>query len=104
MPLNNPTPGESPTSGSYTGDNTANRFIPHGLKTTPKLIFIMQSNEPNISHILGAMAAMEYHFAASDGRYTVTIPDSTNFHVGDAANYSLSKNATGETYYWVACP
>jgi len=40
------------------------------------------------------------HFAADN--YAVTAHTTTNFYVGDAADYFYSANKDGSVYYWVA--
>ncbi|NJD76945.1 MAG: hypothetical protein FIB08_07610 [Candidatus Methanoperedens sp.] len=88
---------------SYTGNGTANRAIPHGLGRTPKIVFL-QRDEAGYGHawiINGNLIV--YTDSGSTAKYAVTAADSTNFYVGNSAQYDLSMNgASGATHYWVA--
>jgi hypothetical protein len=88
--------------GSYTGDNTTNRAIPHGLGNTPKIIFITGTHIDlgtlRIDASEGYVRSIE---DASTHRLDVTDPDTTNFYVGNPSDYGHSANG-GFTYYWVA--
>jgi hypothetical protein len=89
-------------TGSYTGDNTTNRAIPHGLETTPKIIFIMGTHiDLGFLRIVTSEGYVRSIEDASVHRLAVTTPDTTNFYVGNPSDYGHSAN--GEfTYYWVA--
>lgn len=85
------------TSGSYTGDGTANRAIAHGLGVTPKIVLISGVNGYyGVFHCQGG-----YVFTYSY-RHTVTAPDATSFYVGNSSNYEESANYSGYVYYWTA--
>lgn len=90
-------------SGTYAGNDTANRAIAHGLGVTPKIVFI-QVDGQYWFRITDQLAKI--HFAEADtdtiGTHTVTAMGTTNFYVGNATSYTFSANATGWTYYWVA--
>ena len=91
-------------SGSYTGNDSANRAIPHGLGITPKIVFLEAINFVYV--IFGAVASILCLYNVS-GTATwsdtvVTISDSTNFYVGNAVGYDRTANNNGTTYYWVA--
>lgn len=102
MPLNNPAVGFAViASGTYTGDDSVNKAIPHGMGKAPQLILII-SNQG-------------YHFWLSEGdagwisgnfvgqpRLAVTAPDATNFYVGNATSYPGSANQTVAAHYWTA--
>ena len=88
------------TSGQYTGNNTVNRTIPHGLGTTPKIVLLARNNLGRTYRIMGAVAQIQYE--SSNLIYAVTIPDGTNFYVGNATNYGNSANASSLVYDWVA--
>jgi len=92
------------SSGSYTGNNTANRTIPHGLGIAPKLVVLVRSAGVFIFNIIQGSAAIYWTDASSpgSGNHAVTAPDATNFHVGNAASYAQSANGNSEVYYWVA--
>lgn len=95
-----PVGGAVITSGNYTGNNTVNRAIPHGLGVTPKLIVAYRTGGGQYDMI--KMDVIGYHSNAVDENHAVTIADSTNFYVGNAADYSESMNNSTHTYYWVA--
>lgn len=90
-------------SGSYTGNDTANRAISHGLGKVPKLIFFQATN--TIVEISGLSVRLGVYNAMISGLPTyasaVTAADATNFYVGSAANYEYSGNGDTHTYYWV---
>lgn len=86
-------------SGSYTGDNSDNRAIAHGLGAVPKFVIIdrtgeyrsiIQSNYINFTDELDTQ------------HYTVTQWTSTNFYVGDNMDYQKSSNNSSSVYYWIA--
>ncbi len=89
-------------SGSFVGNNSANRAIPHGLGYTPSRVILSANSQyyNNITiqvpgWISRSMSAVDYHMA-------VTAADDTNFYVGNASQYNYSGNGTGITYTWVA--
>ncbi len=95
------------TSGTYAGNDTVNRAIPHGLGVTPKIVFISDTQAGIFCwfRIFGGLAQILYFriLVATAGKYAVTIPNATNFYVGNAASYTYSANETDSgTYYWVA--
>lgn len=96
------------TSGSYTGDSTANRAIPHGLGVVPKLVLIMRNTagaESYVFRIYGDQAKIRDWYVGGTvaaGALDVTAPDATNFYVGNATSYDRSANYTGVAYVWVA--
>lgn len=96
------------TSGTYTGNDGANRAIPHGLGRIPKVVIIMHSTGDYLYHVSGAQpGAMLYGYwaaAVSDGGVNgiATALDATNFYVGHAVSYPKTANATGQTYNWFA--
>jgi len=98
--------GAPPTDcseGTYGGNDTVNRTIPHGLSLTPKVVLIRDDQAGGYHYfIYGQEAAIYGDVAGGNVKHAVTIPDATNFYVGNAANYDQSANLTGQTYYWVA--
>ena len=82
-------------TGSYTGDYTANRAIPHGLDNKPMLVIIQRS----LGDVLG-VSVVDTNFirmingAATDYQ-TVTAKDSTNFYIPQELN------ASEQDYDWV---
>ncbi len=89
-------------SGNYTGNSAVNRAIAHGLGVTPKLIVLKITNDSYWYIIFGAVAMIGSLTAGALAQLAVTIPDNTNFYVGNATNYSLSANLDTYVYYWVA--
>ena len=90
------------SSGTYTGNGTDNRGIPHGLGKTPKLVIINRNNGQYFNRIFSQLGAIYYVSASYTGYKTVTIMDATNFYVGNSLNYEQSANDTDDVYYWVA--
>lgn len=86
--------------GSFAGNNTVNRAIPHGLGRTP--IFHIYSRDDighgSIQIDPGYISTIYYE---AQHHLAVTASDDTNFYVGNASNYGASANATGRTYDWV---
>ena len=87
-------------TGTYTGDASGGRAIPHGLGIAPKLVFICTTNTDAM--LWRQLAGIDKLFSVSDsatGKIAVTTMDSTNFYLGSdhpGANY------TAFVYYWVA--
>lgn len=91
------------TSGTYVGNDTANRAIPHGLGKIPAIYFIVEDGAYLFVELV-SLNQIEGISAAAGAQYTYpqTAPTTTNFYVGNAASYNRSANNTGHTYYWVA--
>lgn len=91
----------SVTSGSYTGNDTSNRAIPHGLGVTPKVVFIFA-----LGGTTGLLRIYDdrVYFVSSgaDSSLVTTSWTSTNFYVGNAGSYAQSANANLQDYAWVA--
>jgi len=89
----------SVASGSYTGDSTLNRAIPHGLGSVPKYILI-SDRAYSFSQIC------EAGFIETDNGAVASIPvtswNSTNFYVGNSPSNGLGLNFSGNVYIWVA--
>lgn len=87
------------TSGSYTGNDTADRAIAHGLGRIPKLVYVTETAADfNFFCIANSIG---YILAGGGGGGAVTAPDATNFHVGTAGLFVATANNTGKTYNWV---
>ena len=98
MIINPPAATVAVTNGTYTGDNTVNRAIAHGLGVVPKFVFCANATDgQSISQLAGAGRC--YHTSAS---LTVTAADTTNFYVGNATQYGRSANADTLVYTWAA--
>lgn len=92
-------------TGSYTGNSTANRAIPHGLTNTPSIIIISQTSggtQATSNFIIFNTGRIDNHFTGGAGNGTVTAPDGTNFYVGIALNPEAGANLNNATYIWVA--
>jgi len=87
------------TSGTYAGNDTVNRAIPHSLGRTPKIVMINEQGGTYGSTIITGCAFISNNLA---GGRAVTDPDGTNFYVGNATSYPESSNGSGRTYRWVA--
>ena len=85
--------------GSYTGNSSVNRAIPHGLGITAKIVLILIGDTPWLFHIFSGSGAILYGVT---GVYAVTNIDGTNFYVGNAMSYANSANLDGYAYRWVA--
>jgi hypothetical protein len=94
--------GDGSTVGSFTGNDTVNRSIPHGLGVTPKMV-TFHNNTDVRGHIIQGSAVIEgKDNAAGGGALAVTAMDATNFYVGNAGNYYFSANTSTRTHYWCA--
>lgn len=83
--------------GTYNGDGTQNRGIPHGLGQIPKWVQIYEETT-------GVMGSLYYDSTIlawpAAGAAAVTAMDATNFYVGSAANFYGNVNA--RKHNWVA--
>lgn len=104
MGISNPNPSQfAGTTGTYTGDTTQNRAIPHGLGRVPDVVFINKSDGEHFQRILGNPGTLLLEInIGSNHAVTVTAMDSTNFYVGDAGANSYAANSNSHTFYWVA--
>lgn len=88
-------------NGTYAGNSTANRAIPHGLGVTPKCVLIMETGGAANAFMMltsGWILPIEVTW----NTYAVTAWDSTNFYVGNSSQYLRSANYTGRNYAWFA--
>jgi hypothetical protein len=90
------------TKGSYAGNNTNNRAIPHGLGATPSIVLITYRFGSYFYRIITLWNYIYYLAPAAGGALPVTALNSTNFYVGNPASYTNSANATGSDYGWQA--
>ena len=88
-------------SGTYTGNDSANRAIPHGLSGPPKSVTIFDEYSRVYWHIAD-YASIGYQSGATIAQKAVTAFDSANFYVGNVADYTQTANAGTVVYYWVA--
>ena len=94
--------GASSTVGSYTGDDTDNRAIPHGLGVTPNMVYFHNLVDVRGNIFSHANNIVGKDNAAGGGSYAVTAMDATNFYVGHSGNYWFSANISARTHYWCA--
>lgn len=87
------------TSGSYAGNDAANRPIPHGLGRIPSAVLLHQSGT-QVAFLINSGSAEIVMIG--NAVLAVTGMDSTNFYVGNVANFGNSANASGADYYWGA--
>lgn len=86
--------------GSYSGNDSANRAIAHGLGRVPSIVNILVAGGSQLYLISGALAQVTCINAGTN--LAVTAMDATYFYVGNAASYLNSANAIGGTYHWGA--
>lgn len=82
-------------SGTYVGNDTANRAIPHGLGRIPKLVYIRRDGNTSQFFLKGGDLL-------GVNVYAVTAWNSNNFYVGNAGNYAGSANGNTLPYSWTA--
>ena len=88
-------------SGSYTGNDTVNRAIPHGLDIIPKIILICVETDAYLFKI-HQTGFVSFLADSSRSMQSVTEFDDTNFYVGNIATYTQSGNSSALVYNWVA--
>jgi hypothetical protein len=90
------------SSGTYTGDGTNNRAIPHSIGRKPKIVLILTSNR--WFEIIDTHSDYVYYAVAgtfSREQMSQSI-NATNFYVGKAGKTAETANANAGIYYWVA--
>lgn len=88
------------TEGTYTGDGTQNRAIPHGLGIVPGVVIIGKVTAPySVGFIVSNLGThcMIADAGATTG-YTQTAPDNVNFYVGGVGGAGLNVNLA--VYHW----
>lgn len=91
------------TTGTYTGDGTQNRAIPHGLGRVPKLVIVITTNAGQmVMNYIDNTTHGHYESGSTTLNDTRAAWDSTNFYVGDPGGGH--DNGSGGTYQysWVA--
>lgn len=88
-------------AGTYVGNDTENRAIPHGLGRTPKWVNIVGASG-GFGYVASICQSGKLYNHAANLDFDVTAWDGTYFYVGDAANYHQSMNANGVTHRWSA--
>lgn len=87
------------SSGSYTGDGTQNRAIPHGLSKVPKLVRLHNSSNATFYEVNSSTNIQEVN-QTQVSNSAVTAMDTTNFYVGTAVNFLGNVNL--QVHTWVA--
>ena len=95
-----PAPYEVKT-GSYVGDASSNKAIAHSCGVIPKFIIVYAISYNYLITRQGQISKFDNTALTMLG---CTVPDATNFYVGNATNYANSANANGTTYYFTAIP
>ena len=90
------------TTGNYTGDDSVNRAIAHGLGVVPKVVFIASGVWTYRIQQLLAYIYWDDRSTPTLGQQAVTAPSATNFYVGNAADYLQSANLNTQVCQWVA--
>lgn len=88
------------SSGTYAGDSTNNRGIPHSLGIKPKIVYIFNNVNSGVSFI-GSDVGLIFFQSAGHELHTVTAKDTTNFYVGGGANFR-GNHVTINPYNWIA--
>lgn len=107
MPLQNPGSTVKLTEGTYTGDDSVNRAIPHGLGKIPSKL-IMQNQEVNTARgeyvflLLKGLARISCYKGGASSSLAVTAMNITNFYVGNATAPGMAANGNTIPYGWVA--
>lgn len=104
MPLNNPGFALTLATGTYTGNDTANTPIAHGLARIPKSVLIICTTDKTYWFRIFNTADLYYLVTSvsGGGSSAVTAPDINNFYVGNASNYDRSANKNASGYLWFA--
>lgn len=89
------------TTGTFTGDGTSNRAIPHTLGVIPKLVIITPDNSTYLGVVLIGASGKVFSIGGSAALLTNTASDSTNFYAGDSAAGKRGNENTSP-YNWVA--
>lgn len=100
MPVYNVPTAIQSSYGSYTGNGpSANRSIPHGLGTIPKLVIVVRPGTGQIWYLHYDTGKLI--LASSGSEVSVTAMDSSNFYI-DAGGSEANFNAA--SYEWIAIP
>lgn len=101
MTLYNPPRGSKVTNGSYTGDSSNGRPIPHGLGTIPKLVLIISDSVAADRCVNPGSSGHVFSFF-TDLKDTVTASSATNFYVDGNGGVSPDTNENTVPYLWFA--
>lgn len=105
MPISNAIAFAS-TWGTYSGNGADNREVSHGLGRIPTMVFISRAGNAihcvkNYGYATGA-AISRIKAGAINGSSACTAMDARVFYVGNNADYEITANENGVTYYWMA--
>jgi hypothetical protein len=89
-------------SGSYVGDDSEDRPIPHGLGCIPKYVYIVVYGGWARFFLIGDGNFITGETMGEGHIYPVTAWDEDNFHVGNSGDYEFSGNADEYDYQWIA--
>ena len=101
--MNNQQNPMSSTNGTYVGNDTVNRAIPHGLGKIPSFVFVVDQSNSGVFSIHQKAGGFIF-LLSGGGKLAVTAMDATYFYVGNATSYPNSGNSNGVTWAWSACP
>lgn len=95
-------------TGTYTGNGVDNRLIPHGIGTTPKMLFVWRDTDNNTTGLCGRNNRhtggnsicwqLGTNSTQRSAATLIEAMDGTNFQVGTSGHV----NANGSAYQWVA--
>lgn len=88
--------------GSYTGDSSVNRGIPHGLGVAPYLVIIWHDDLSYLHYVYNTTVSSITAGTGGVQTNAVTAADTTNFYVGNANSYGQSANYSGHELKWMA--
>jgi len=86
-------------TGSYTGNNTTQRAIAHGLSVAPKIVIIHDLLNNTIETIISTSIVTASGVYADE---TATTADATNFYVGGNGGVNYPGNLNPQSYIWCA--
>jgi len=94
------------SSGTYVGNNTVNRAIPHGMGRRPSCIVITGDGTLGSIMLINSDPGTNiiYSDYAGGNLLAVANSDATNFYVGNATSYGHSGNGSLSNYQWTAIP
>jgi hypothetical protein len=87
-------------TGSYVGNDAADRAITHDLGIVPSVILIFDRDTGYECCI--TKGSTHLNWIGNSTGWTVTAPTASTFNVGNAGSYSHSMNANLVNYDWIA--
>ena len=89
-------------SGIYVGDATVDKAIAHGLGVIPKIVLIVASTGDFYAMHFDNNSIWWQHQGGGSSLVINANKTTTNFYVGNAADYGISANVNLIGYRWVA--